>query len=93
MGKLIVGIIVVLILGGIIYFVATSPRSTEEAGGPVEETPTELPAATGNVDDATTLILQDATGDEPGVGENDPETILENQEVDDFGQSLGTPEL
>lgn len=82
---IIFAIIVVLVIVGFVAFRgAPLEEGKMEKGGAVME---ELPAATGNVDDAVNAILSDISGDIAPEAESDP-TLTQSDVPSDFGASL-----
>jgi flagellar basal body-associated protein FliL len=95
--KAVAVVVIVIVIVGLV-FVAGGPLWTGQKGTQETETsgrPTEqIPAATGNIDDAIDAALQDIPGDEAAVGETDSSLLSENDEaINGFGQSLDTTQF
>lgn len=88
--KILIVFLVIIVVAGIALFAGKQTTQAPEGNIPTATTPTEeVPAASGNIDDAVTAILKDSMGNEIPTGEDDPTLFSEDsQALDGFGQSL-----
>ena len=88
--------LIVIFIGGVIYYVKTTPPATSMPTGTTSPPVIEMPKATGNVDDASAALLQGANDELTVIGNGDYEGLelgADSQEVDDFSQSVNENEL